>query len=254
METTFHTRFIGHQLIELSTVGSTNKYAAERLALSELRHGAVILAHEQTEGRGQRDRDWISAPDLDLTFSIVLLPERLKAGEQWVLGRLSALAVHDVVHALQPADVKVKWPNDILVGKRKVAGILIKNEVAGSMIVNSIIGIGVNVNNTALSNDLNATSLRLVTGRPQDRMEILEHICTAFEGRWTRWEEKGEGSEEEYGDALWARNRWVDMELDGMPVKARPLDVDDDGRLIVELEDGRTEVFGLDRLRFAPRG
>ena len=249
----FHTRIIGHPLIELPIVDSTNKYAAEHLDLPELRHGAVILAHEQTGGRGQRDRQWISASGLDLTFSIVLRPEALKAQDQWVLGRLSALAVHDVVRDLQPADVKVKWPNDVLVGLRKVAGILIQNEVAGGMITTSIIGIGINVNNTDLQHELFATSLRLVTGRPQGRIDILERICQAFEHRWNAWEERGEGAEGDYADALWMRGRWAAVMLDGRPAQARPLDVDAEGRLIVELETGGTQAFGLERLRFAPR-
>lgn len=247
------TRLIGHPLIELPVVASTNKYAAEHLDLPELRHGTVILAHEQTGGRGQRDRSWISAGGLDLTFSIVLRPRDLKAQDQWILGRLSALAVYDAIRTVQPADVRVKWPNDVLVGVRKVAGILIENEVSGSRITSSILGIGVNVNTVDLHNDLHATSLRLITGQLHSRLELLESICQAFERRWYAWEESGDGAEQDYIDALWMRGRWASFELDGQPVKARPLDVDRDGRLIVELEDGRTEAFGLHRLRFGPR-
>ena len=247
------TRFIGQQLVELVSTPSTNNYAAERLALSELRHGAVILAHEQTAGRGQRERPWLSAPQLDLTFSIVLLPKDLKASEQFVLARISALAVHETVRTLQPADVKVKWPNDVLIGKRKVAGILIKNEVVGSLVHSSIIGIGLNVNNPDLSADMNATSLRLVTGQVQDRMALLELICASFEERWARWEGGRDTSVDDYLNALWSRSRWVAFELDGMAITARPIDVDAEGRLIIEHEDGSVKAYGMDRLRFGPR-
>lgn len=250
---TLGTRLIGRSVIELNTVGSTNNYAAEALRRSELQHGTVILAHEQTDGHGQRDRSWISARGLDLTFSIVLLPEGLNASDQWLLGQLSALAVHDAVRELQPAEVKVKWPNDVLVGLRKVAGILIRNEVAGARITSSIIGIGVNVNNADLEADLHATSLRLVTGQLLSRMEVLERICRAFEQRWIGWVERKEVPTDDYANALWARNRWVDVVLDGRTVKGRPLDVDADGRLILETENGLTQAYGLERLRFAPR-
>ena len=246
-------RAIGQQVVELDSAPSTNKVAAERLDRSELRHGAVILAHEQTDGRGQRDRSWQSAPGLDLTFSIVLLPERLKAAEQFVLARISALAVYDVLRDLLPADVKVKWPNDVLVGPRKVAGILIKNEVVGAFITSSIVGIGVNVNNPDLDPDLNATSLKLVTGRDQDRRALLGRICAAFEERWARWEQGFDDSDDDYLHALWAHNRWVAFTLDGAPIKARPLDVDAEGRLIIEQEGGEVKAYGLDRLRFGPR-
>lgn len=247
------TQVIGRQFIELDSVPSTNKVAADQLALSEVQHGAVVLAHEQTAGRGQRDRAWISAPGLDLTFSIVLLPERMKVEEQFVLARIAALAVAEVVSALQPADVRVKWPNDVLVGSRKIAGILIKNEVASGSVTSAIVGIGLNVNNPELGADLNATSLRLVTGGRYDRMELLERICEHFERRWLAWDQGRDASEEEFNAQLWSRGRWVDMQLDGTAVKAKPVSVNADGRLMVEWENGEVGAFGTERLRFGPR-
>lgn len=245
---------IGAQLVELHSVASTNNYAAEHLALSELRHGAVILAHAQTEGRGQRERAWISAPGLDLTFSIVLVPEALDVADQFVLGRIAALAVHDTIRALQPADVKVKWPNDVLVGQRKIAGILIQNELSGHRVRNAVVGVGLNVNNAELPVDLNATSLRLVTGREHDRMDLLRSICRNFDQRWSSWESDRDPAMVDYVNALWARERWVPFMLDGTMIRARPLDVERDGRLIIEHEDGRVLPYGLERLRFGPRG
>lgn len=248
------TQFIGQQLIELISVPSTNKVAAEQLALSQLQHGAVVFAHEQTAGRGQHGRSWLSAKDLDLTFSIALLPDRLKVSEQFVLVRLSALAVHEVVRSLQPAEVRVKWPNDVLVGRRKIAGILIKTEVIGQLVQSAIVGIGVNVNNNDLTADLNATSLRLVTGTVHDRRALLEKICQAFERRWKKWEDEGEDGSAEFSEALWSRGSWTGFELDGQPFKARPLDVDQEGRLVIELENGQVNAYGTERLRFALRG
>ncbi|MCB0784260.1 MAG: hypothetical protein KDC02_08595, partial [Flavobacteriales bacterium] len=112
------TREIGRELVELATVGSTNKHAADLLSLSKVQHGAVILAHEQTEGRGQRGRTWSSAAGKDLTFSIVLQPQVLKASGQFMLAKLAALAVHDVVAGQlkwgvgkRDEEVRIKWPN-----------------------------------------------------------------------------------------------------------------------------------------------
>lgn len=247
------TQLIGRQFIELASVPSTNNYAADHLALSELQHGAVVLAHEQTAGRGQRERSWISAPELDLTFSIVLIPRGLKVSEQFVLARIAALSVLEVVRELQPAEVRVKWPNDVLVGRRKIAGILIKNDVVAGLVTSAIVGIGLNVNNPELGADLNATSLRLVTGGRHDRMDLLDRICERFEGRWLAWDEGHDASEEEFNAQLWSRGRWADLELDGTPVKGRPLSVKADGRLMVEWENGEVGDFGTERLRFGPR-
>ena len=247
------TRYIGQQLIEFPSVSSTNKVAAEQLALSKLQHGAVVLAHEQTAGRGQHGRSWSSAKDLDLTFSIALLPKRMKVAEQFVLVSLSALAVHEVVHALQPADVRIKWPNDLLVGRRKIAGILIKTEVIGQLVQSAIVGIGLNVNNNVLDVDMNATSLKLVTGISHDRHELLDRICEALERRLTRWEDDEEDGIAELSALLWSRGAWADLLLDGKLVKGRPLDVERSGKLIFELETGDVMALGTERVCFAGR-
>ncbi len=253
-------RVIGATLVELQSVDSTNKYAADRLALPELPHGAVILAHEQTEGRGQRGRTWSSAKGLDLTLSIVLRPTDLKAAEQFVLAKVSALAVRDVVEealrvsaGLGVGPVRVKWPNDVLIGRQKVAGILIQNEVVGDRVAAAIVGIGLNVNSTELQAGPDATSLRLETGLPQDRLELLDMLCARFQHWWDLRTADRAAIDARYADLLWARGTFVDLELDGAPWTGRPLNVDDAGRLLVEDAGGRVQAFGLDRLRFGPR-
>ncbi|MBL7962321.1 MAG: biotin--[acetyl-CoA-carboxylase] ligase [Flavobacteriales bacterium] len=254
------THSIGQQIIELTSVPSTNKYAADQLALSKLPHGAVILAHEQTDGRGQRGRSWLATPGLDLAISVILLPQRLRATDQFALVRISALAVRETVaavlaeaHAPRRNEVHVKWPNDVLIDRQKVAGILVKNEVVGGLITSVILGIGMNVNGTIPALDISATSLLRETGDVVDRQALLERLCLAVERRWDRWEAEAVDGKEEYRDHLWGRGRWMDMELDGAPVSGRPLDVDEDGRLLVEWPDGQVGAYGLERLRFAPR-
>lgn len=247
------TSIIGQQLVVLDLAESTNKTAAEMLGLSKLRHGAVILANEQTAGRGQRGRDWYSEPGLDLTISLVVQPVDLRADQQFVLSKLAALAVHDVVQEVVSGDVRIKWPNDILIEREKVAGILIQNELAGDRVQWSIIGIGINVNGRAFEAGFVATSLAIATGGTLDRMALLERFCQAFEALWSAWQEGRPGWEERYTDLLWSRGRWTDALLDGKPLMVRPMDVDRQGRLIVEQEDGTVVSYGLDRLRSAPR-
>lgn len=243
------TRFIGAQWVELPSVDSTNKYAAEALRLSKLRHGAVILAHEQTGGRGQRGRTWHAAPGLDLTCSIVLQPTALKADEQFRIAQAAALAVHAVVAESVAGDVRVKWPNDILVDRAKVAGILIQNELAGERIASTIIGIGLNVNSTDMDPEHRATSLRLATGTVFQLPTIAERLCRALEAHWHLLGTDAQELGRRYLERLWSRGRWAAAELDGNPLMVRPMDVDGHGRIIVELEAGDVVAYGLDRLR-----
>ncbi len=250
----FHpsTSIIGRQFIELGSAESTNKTAAEMLSAGELVHGAVILAHEQTAGTGQRGRSWYSAAGLDLTFSVVIFPRHLKADEQFILGKVTALALLDVVSVWVKQEVRIKWPNDVLVERRKIAGVLIQNDLLGENVASSIIGIGLNVNNTHFDEGLLATSMALETGANVDRWVILEQLCERLEARILQWE-KGDDLSGAYASALWARGRWTEMMIDGATMMARPMDVDGAGRLILEMEDGRVEALGLDRSRFAGR-
>lgn len=254
------TRVIGTVFISLDSVESTNKYAADLVAQGHAPDGTVILAKEQTAGRGQRGRTWKSAKGLDLTTSVVLRPTWLRADRQFILAQAAALAVHDVVAEAMGTSVdgrgelvRVKWPNDVLIDRSKVAGILIQNELSGNRVTTSIIGIGINVNSSELEAELNATSLRMETGREQDLQVLLTRLCQRLE----HWLDLAQAQAPElplrYAALLWSRNRFVDMELDGAPYSARPMDVDPLGRLLVEDASGQVQAFGLDRLRFATR-
>ncbi|MBL7951250.1 MAG: biotin--[acetyl-CoA-carboxylase] ligase [Flavobacteriales bacterium] len=244
---------IGHPIIKFDTLESTNKTAAELLNLSKVQHGAVILAHEQTAGRGQRGRSWLSEPGADLMMSVVLKPARLRADEQFALGKVAALAVAEVVRLLVPGEVRIKWPNDVLVDRLKIAGILIKNEVVGELVHSSVVGMGINANSHDFPEALVATSILLESGRKVELAVLLDHVCKALDRRWKAYEAGESGLAEEYVDQLWARGRWAELLLDDRPVMGRPVDVDRHGRLIVELEGGEVAAYGLDRLRFAPR-
>jgi BirA family biotin operon repressor/biotin-[acetyl-CoA-carboxylase] ligase len=243
---------IGDPIIAFDSLESTNKTAAELLGLSKVQHGAVIMAREQTSGRGQRGRSWTSVAGDDLMISIVLRPDRLRADVQFELSKIAALAVSEVVGALVGGAVRIKWPNDILVGRNKICGILIKNELIGELVMTSILGIGINVNSTEYPEDLVATSLRNETGRTMDLQIVLADLCRSLDNWYSRWEGGGDLSMA-YAERLWMRGRWAQFLLDDHPTLARPVDVDRHGRLIIEQEGGEVAAYGLDRLRFAPR-
>ena len=152
--------------IWLDTIDSTNSEALRRLP--ELESGTVLAAREQTAGRGQRGNTWFTEPGKNLTFSIVLkfgeggLPP-LRATEAFWLNYVISVAVADFLqsHAIW---CKVKWPNDVYVGKNKICGILIENALTGNGLAASVIGIGLNINQREFPQLANATSLWSLTG------------------------------------------------------------------------------------------
>ena len=141
-----------HDIIWLESVDSTNEECRRRI--SDIDNLSVVAALSQTSGKGQRGNVWLSEAGQNLTFSIVLkFPANVIAGElepmhaydQFVLSEIAALSVVDML-AEHDIQAKIKWPNDIYVGNRKICGMLIENSLRGEWIQHSIIGIGLNVN------------------------------------------------------------------------------------------------------------
>jgi BirA family biotin operon repressor/biotin-[acetyl-CoA-carboxylase] ligase len=174
-------------IIWLERVDSTNDEA--RRHISEIDNLSVVSALEQTKGRGQRGNRWSSQPGENLTFSLVVKDFRIKANEQSAISQATALSLVDLL-SRHEVKARIKWPNDIYAGDEKICGILIENSLKGSEIDWSIIGIGLNVNQTAFPEDLpNPTSMKLCTGNsnPYNTREILEEFMGIFTGYYREY-------------------------------------------------------------------
>jgi len=204
---------------------STNIFLKERMAVeSELPSGTVVAARDQTQGRGRRGRDWLSAANENLTFSILLLgngdPRKLPAAAM-----AAAVAVAELLQAEGvPADLK--WPNDVRVGGKKICGILSEG-VSGGIIV----GIGLNVNMRCADHiDQPATSILLETGERRNIDELLEKLLPHLAARLAEWEQGGFPK---------VRKNWeANVPSLGKPVTVRDGDSERSGLLAGFGEDG----------------
>lgn len=178
------TLFIGKNVIFLPEVESTNSYAVDLLKNVNLPEGTVVHATRQTGGRGQRGSTWIADPARNLTASLVLRPGFLEFKNQFYLYKILALACYDTMAELlnsSQIDIKIKWPNDILVNRKKIAGILIENNILNNRINWSVAGVGINVNQQQFPAEVTATSLLLSTGREFTVAGVLEQLCEHLE-------------------------------------------------------------------------
>ena len=190
------------RFIELDEVASTNSFLADYRPL-EPTEMTLVTAEYQTAGRGQAGNSWESAPGQNLLFSLLLHPTFLPPTFLFLLSEAIALAIRDTLasilgnpknrHAALPlsdltipsanlsSSVTVKWPNDIYVDDRKIAGILIENQLSGQHIGRCIIGCGININQTEFHSDApNPVSLRQLLGYDLTRTLVLDAIITAF--------------------------------------------------------------------------
>ncbi len=152
---------IGKVLYSFPELNSTNEFAIELLSKTRPIEGAVIITDHQTAGKGQIGSKWESAKGKNITLSCITYPNFLDLLHQYFLTCIVSLSVRDTIHQIINIDkVKIKWPNDVYIGKMKVCGILIQNSVMSGKIQNSVWGIGMNVNQRSFNSDLNnATSL-----------------------------------------------------------------------------------------------
>lgn len=173
------TILFGNELITLQSIDSTNNYAANMNKQGLLADGAVIMAYNQTNGRGQRGNSWKVESSKNLTFSIFWKSSSILVSEQFKLSMALSLGIINYLKANQ-VDARIKWPNDIYVGKEKIAGILIENSLRGNKIANSIIGVGLNLNQTNFGS-FSATSLSKLTGSEYDIDKELTVLLTFIE-------------------------------------------------------------------------
>lgn len=164
----------GYKLFELLAVDSTNNYAAN-LSNDKLLSGyTVIMAHNQTNGRGQRGGSWLVEPGKNLTCSVVYNQLTIPVANQFVISMAVALAIHDTLRWIVKKPVQLKWPNDIYIGDKKIGGILIENNMVGNVINKTIIGLGLNVNQQNFPEILNATSIVNEIGEELNLLELLD--------------------------------------------------------------------------------
>jgi BirA family biotin operon repressor/biotin-[acetyl-CoA-carboxylase] ligase len=174
---------LGRPLHVLATTTSTSD-EAKHGAKHGAPHGATWVAEEQTAGRGRQGRTWVSPRGENLLFSVLLrvscAPSRLPP-----LALVVGLAVRDAVaHAAPSADPKIKWPNDVLVGGRKIAGVLVEAITAGQRVEAVVAGVGINVHTRELPEEVaaRATSIALVAPGPAlDRGEILADVLATLD-------------------------------------------------------------------------
>jgi BirA family transcriptional regulator, biotin operon repressor / biotin---[acetyl-CoA-carboxylase] ligase len=178
------TLFIGKNSIFLPETESTNSYATDLLKNVNLVEGTVIRTGFQKTGKGQRGNSWISEPLSNLVASVILRPTFLEIKNQFYLYQITALACYDTLSEFldnSQFDIKIKWPNDIIVDRRKIAGILIENNVQGAAITWSVCGIGINVNQEIFPGLNEVTSLKLLTGKDNSPQKVLKSICRHLE-------------------------------------------------------------------------
>jgi BirA family biotin operon repressor/biotin-[acetyl-CoA-carboxylase] ligase len=236
------TKWMGKTIHYFNTLDSTNSKAYQ-LALNGAEEGEMVIAESQEKGRGRLGRHWFSPPFLNLYVSIILRP-KISPHHASLITLMAAVATADAIQKFSGLLPLIKWPNDILLHDRKIAGLL--NEIHSEMdrIHFVILGIGVNLNMSEkmFSKEIQpvATSLKMEMGQTISRKDFLQSLLQELENWYTVFIKEGNAIIlKAWRDRAHIKGRRVKVTSFGETLVGMAVDVDSDGALILETEEGK---------------
>ena len=241
-----------NRIIRLDETGSTNEYALQLLEKETLPAGTVVIAENQTAGRGVDGSLWESQKGRNLTFSMIIYPDYISVDYQFYLNKAISLGVYHLVREKLGDGTSIKWPNDIYFGNGKIAGILIQNGIQGSKFKYCVAGIGLNVNQDTFSGRAeNPVSLNMVSGREYDLEALMNELYASL---WQYLDLLKNGHIEqidgEYLSALFRLEEMARYIYKGEKIMARITGVNRYGHLVLEIPSHKIIECDLKEIKF----
>lgn len=209
----------------------------------------VVWTDFQRKGRGQGANHWESEAGKNLTFSVLIHPDEVRAQDQYIISMAVAETMHRYLSGMLDAAVHIKWPNDIYVGDSKIGGILIENHLSGEHIKDCIIGIGLNVNQTVFVSDApNPISLRMIDDREWNREEVLQGLIAELVWQFKHF--RIDVIRKKYRRHLYRREGiYPYCDVDG-EFEAELLEVENDGHLVLLDTQGRQRRYAFKEVAY----
>lgn len=234
-----HTKRIGKEIYYFSKIDSTNQYA-KKLGEEGAPDGTIVIADEQTKGKGRSGRHWVTPPGSAIAFTILLRPKLPPASISMVT-LVKGLAVCNAIRELYHLPVGIKWPNDVVIDGRKICGILTEMSAEVDGVHYIVIGTGINTNVDSFPDEIKdvATSLKIQLGRPVDRAEVLVRVIEFFEEYYEKFEEDGDlrRLQDTYNEELLNMNEGVRVLDPKGEYTGVALGIDPEGQLLVKRDD-----------------
>ena len=237
--------------IELSETTSTNSFLSALCDKQPIPELTCVYSAFQTAGRGQRGNSWESEPGANLLFSYVVYPDFLEAHRQFLLSQITALSLQEVL-SLYAEGISIKWPNDIYWHDKKLCGTLIENDLTGIYISRSISGTGVNLNQKEFKSDApNPISLIQITGQHYEPKDILKQLIERIAFYYGLLKAGDSFTiTSRYKDRLYRKEGLYRYADDNGEFKARIVDIEPIGKLVLEDETGHIRKYMFKEVSF----
>jgi len=207
---------IGSSLIEFEQLDSTNDYAMHLANEGNVDHGTTILAKYQTKGKGQQGKHWHAAKEKNLLMSVILNATQKNIQTQFELNAAFCSAIaHMLMEDYEIGEACIKWPNDLYIGRKKIAGILIENIIQGQQWKYAIVGIGLNVNQVQFPQVIQATSMIHELGKKVDLVLLRKRLFVQLNKAYKNYLNKDQDLLFEYNSLLHGFDHAIEYEKDG---------------------------------------
>lgn len=243
--------FLGKYFIDLSSVASTNEYAAQLLAKGTVLNGTIVSTFNQTKGKGSHNNQWISKAQKNISISLILYPQFLNIAHQFYLNIAICVGITDFLHKNFNQCFKIKWPNDIYYQNQKLGGLLIENVIQGNQLKSSTVGIGLNINQMEFPAHLpNPVSLKQITHTTFELYTFLEKLIPIIEQRYLQLEQGAfKTLKSVYLERLYRFGEAALYTFDGQTQTGCISDIDKQGKLVIVFDDD-TRAFGFKEVVF----
>lgn len=234
---------IGNKIIRFDSIDSTSNYVANSLMSGTYDEGDVILAQFQTSGRGQRDSIWQSLPGENLLISFALRCDFLSLHQQFLISKAVSVGIQQYLEKTIPTDVSIKWPNDILVNDKKIAGILIETKQVDGVRY-AIVGLGLNINQIEFPVNLKATSLAIELGQKVATPNVATGLIEMMD-KYISLLVKGRVDEiqQDYFSHIFGLNQWISCKTTSKSFLGKIIDIDNSGVLLIKSKQGRVGSY-----------
>lgn len=236
-------------IVHLNSTTSTNIHAHQFVEKSLQAEGTVFYTDFQENGKGQKGSKWQSDRGFNLLMSLVLTPN-LKVQKRFLISQAVSLALISTLDKLSVNDLSIKWPNDILVANKKIAGILIENSIKGDLINNSIVGIGLNINQIEFSDmEREPTSLKLLLKENLDIMQVLNSLLVELKGYYSILNTNPKFIKKSYNETLYGRELCFPFQDEDSSFEGVIKGVNSTGELQIQIGES-IKNYGLKELKF----
>ncbi len=217
---------IPFKIIKINAIDSSNN-EIKRLYQNKLHtNGLVVWVKNQTDGRGQGNKKWLSQPDKNLTFSIFLSGENFSFLSHISLNLITSLSVKEVLNTYGIKKIFIKWPNDILSVDKKISGILIENLYKGKKLMGSIVGIGINVNQVIFPKNFNVTSMKIIMGSIFSLKNVLSSFLEIFNQNLILYKDF-DLLKRDFNKGLFRKKELINYEINGVKKKGKIIGLND---------------------------